>query len=153
LTRAGGLMLRKRALLEEICLLTSAQSRLLAPEKAEELLVVVEKKQYLINEVNSIGAEVSRLEEEMKDVVELPPCGEIAETFRQKRAEIEEIRQEIFSILQKVAVIDEQNRRKANEEYRRLKGAIKSLRAGRCSLKAYQKPAFQPGGCFIDKKK
>lgn len=153
MTRAVGLMMRKRALVEEICLLTSSQSQLLAPEKAEELLAVVEKKQYLINEVNSIDAEVLRLEEEMKDVVEPPPCGEIAETFRQKLAEIEEIRQEILSVLRKIAVIDEQNRRKANEEYRRLKDAVKSLRAGRSSLKAYQKLAFQPSGCFIDKKK
>ena len=150
LDRIVALLVRKRNLTEEIRLMTANQSALLVPEKTEELLAVAEKKQCLIDEAGRIDAAVSKLEEDIKSAA---GAAEQEKTFEERLERAGELRREIVFILQETRRFDERNRRKINEEYRKLRDEMQSLRAGKGLVKAYQAPAGRSGGCFIDKKK
>lgn len=153
LGRAAVHTARKKSLVEEIQLLTSGQSGLLAPEKAEELLTLIEKKKGCINEINKIDAEVLRLEENIINAAGISFREEIKKILHDKWEEIEKARYDITLILQETQRLDEQNRRKIDEEYCKLKSDMESLCARRGTVKAYQGSAVQSGGYFIDQKK
>lgn len=153
LGRVIGLTTRKKVLAEEIRNLTIAQSELLVPEKAEELLALLEKKQLLMDEVSRIDDEVVQLDEKIKSATKAQPEEDLSKTFNNKWKEIDKLRQEMIAVLNEIRVFDEQNRQKINEEYRKLKAGMESLHARRGSFRAYQGIGTRSGGYFIDEKK
>jgi len=153
LGRAAVLTARKKVLMEESRLLTSGQSALLVPEKADELLALVEKKQGYMEEVNRIDAAVLLLEEEIINAAGISSREELKKIFNDKWEVIENLRSEIIFILQEAQRVDEQNRQKIDKEYRKLKEDMESLCARRGTVKAYQGSAVQSGSYFIDQKK
>ncbi|OPY58773.1 MAG: hypothetical protein A4E55_00647 [Pelotomaculum sp. PtaU1.Bin035] len=152
LCRAVELTARKKALIEEIQLLTSGQSDVLATDKTEQLLSLIGKKQNCINEINKVDAEVPRLEEKIINAAGISSQDEIKKIFYDKWQEIEKMRYDTTLILQETQRLDEQNRRKIDEEYCRLKSDMESLHARKGTVKAYQTSAAQKQGYFIDKK-
>jgi hypothetical protein len=142
----------KKSLVEELRRLTSSQSGSLAPEKAEELLSLIDQRQGCINEIDRLDAEVLRLEKKIINTAGLSAREEIKKIFPDQWEEIEKIQSEITLILKETQILDEINRRQVEEEYRKLKSNMVALRAGKGTARAYQMPVAQDQGYFIDKK-
>lgn len=141
---------RKKTLAREILLLTSRQSELTAPDKLEELLSTVEKKEGCIKAVNEIDGELARLEGKITIAAGIK---EIEGPNKEKWEAIEKTRQEIKSILQETQILDDGNRKKINQMFDELKSNILSLRVKRECCISYQAPAAQFGSYFVDEKK
>lgn len=153
LSRTVELTVRKKALVEEFRVLTAGQSKLLVPDKAEELLALIEKKQACINEINSIEAELKRHEEGIVNTAGLPSRKELKKIYNGKWEVIGKLQGEIIFILREVQRLDEQNRRQLGDEHRKLKKSMASLRARKGSAIAYQGSTAPSGGYFVDQKK
>jgi len=147
------LSVRKKILMEEIQSLTSSQSELLAPEKTEELLILIQRKQDCIDEINKIDADVLRLEENIASGAGLSSREEIKKLYDIKWDNVEKVRSETAQILKDTYRLDQENRCKIEEEYRKLRNNIESLHARKRSVKAYQGTVIQNEGYFIDRKK
>lgn len=143
----------KKKLMEEILLLTAGQSDLVTPEKADKLLALIERKQDCIDNINKIDAEVLRLEEKILNIAGIFSWEEGKKFFGEKWETIGRLRNEVTLLIQEAQRQDEQNGRKISEEYRKLKKNMESLHSRRGSVKAYQGPAAQSSGYFIDNKK
>ncbi|NPV72548.1 MAG: flagellar protein FlgN [Pelotomaculum sp.] len=147
------LMVRKKEMAARIKSLTLEQAGFLAPEQAEKLLELVDKKQACIDEIGRIDGELQQLKEKAGVVDGVPEQEGVDRPVFQKRERIEKMRREIDLILREAWHLDEQNRRRLEAEFCRIKSSLKSLQAGRKTFTAYQGAAAPARGCFIDKKK
>jgi len=153
LNRMVELAAGKKQMIEEVKLLTCSQSGLLAPEKVDEHLKLIQTKQRYIDGIRQIDSEMLFLREEMLRAAGLSSWAEVEKSFGVKWKAFEDLQREITSLIRETRDLDEQNRRIINGEYQKLRKSIESLRATRGSVKAYRRPAVQSGGYFIDKKK
>lgn len=153
LDRVLELMARKKELAAGIKRLTLEQSEFLAPEQAEKLLELVDKKQACIDEIGRIDDELQRLEEKAGGIADVPELEGFGRAVFEKREKVEELRKEINLILREAWRLDEQNRRRLEGEFHKIKSSIKSLQTGRKTFMAYQGTAAPARGCFVDKKK
>jgi len=153
LDRIVELAARKKQLMEEVRLLSCSQSGLLAPEKVDEHLRLIQTKQGYIDRINRINDEMLLLKEEILSIAGLSSWAEGEKVFGEKWEAIEELQRGFILVLQETRNMDEQNRRIISREYQKLRGNIESLRAKRGSVQAYRRTAVQSGGYFVDKKK
>ncbi len=144
---------RKKGLAEKILNITAEQSKLLTPEKAEELLRAIDRKQELINDINLIDAEVLPLEKDISCIIVMPLCDEVNKDVFEKRKEINSQMQKIVSLFKETRKLEKENLSKMSIEYQKLKKKIEMLHTKRGTVKAYNAPAVQSGGYFVDKKK
>ncbi|MHB1041775.1 MAG: hypothetical protein ACYC0Q_02945 [Eubacteriales bacterium] len=143
---------RKKTLAREILLLTSRQSGMTEPDRLEELLSTVEKKEGCIKSFDEIDGELARLEEKITEAAGVCP-GEIEGPHKEKWKTIEKTGQEIKLILKETLAFDDNNRMKIEQVFSELKNNILSLGIKRGCYNSYQAPAVQYGGYFVDQKK
>lgn len=146
------LISKKEKAIKEILQLSSEQSGLLAPEKAEELLSLVERKQECIDFINKNDAQVLQLEKKILSLAGLSSWEEGKELFFYEWQNIKDLREKNILLLQEARKIDDRNRLKIDEAYVRLKSNLESLRVKRGFIKAYQRHSTQNQGYFIDEK-
>lgn len=142
----------KEKVIEEILQLSSEQSGMLAPGRAEELLSLVERKQACIDVINKNDFQVLQLENRFLSMAGLSSWEEGKESFFCEWENIKNLRNKNVSLLQETRRIDEQNRSKIDEVYLKLKSDMESLRINKGSVKAYQRHSTQNQGYFIDEK-
>jgi len=153
LARMVDLLVRKKGLVERTFDLTAEQSKLLKPEKAEELLATIEKKQECINGISLIDAELSPLEKEVLRLTGIPAWTEVNKAANVKFEEVDSLRKQMVLLAEEIRKLEIENLGEISLEHQKLKDEIKSLQAKRGTLKAYRRLALQSDGYFIDKKK
>ncbi|NLI13206.1 MAG: flagellar protein FlgN [Peptococcaceae bacterium] len=153
LTRMIDLLARKKGLMERIFNITVEQSKLLTPEKVEDLLATIERKQEYINEISLIDAEVAPLEKEVLRLNGMPVWDGSNKGAKVMLEEVENLRKQMVVILEDTRKLENENLSKISLEHQKLKDEIALLHTKRGTLKAYQGYALQSDGYFIDKKK
>ncbi|MFX4261961.1 flagellar export chaperone FlgN [Pelotomaculum propionicicum] len=144
---------QKIKLMEEIYKTTLEQSQYLIPEKIDDLLVIIDKKQEFINTINEINAELLPLEENVSNSTE-KSGGEEANKIYEENLEVIRILGERAKLLAvKIRKLEDQNLKMVSGEFESLKGKIKSLNQRKGSVQAYRGTPVQRDGCFIDNRK
>jgi uncharacterized coiled-coil protein SlyX len=144
---------RKKRLAEGILNITAEQSKLLTPEKVEELLTAIDRKQELIDEINLIDVEVLPLEKEISSLSAVMVCDELNKRVFEKRKEIDSQIQKIVLLFKETSKLEKENLSKMSTEHKKLKKNIEMLHTKRGTVKAYNMHAVQSDGYFVDKKK
>lgn len=143
---------QKKQLFEGLLRLSQEQSGVLAPEQSGELLDLIDKKQGLIDQVNEIDRQAAELEVEFLSLVRPSSVGGSEEPAGHREA-LALLRGEMITLVERIRQVEEENRRKAAAEHKKVKKEIQSLRARKSSALAYRGSAGQHGGYFLDKKK
>lgn len=144
---------QKTQLMDEICKITLEQSRLLTPEKSDDLLVIIEKKQGYINTVNEINAELLPLEKKILNCTERSGGEEAKKLYEEKLEEIRILGEKETLLAAKIRKLEEQNIRGISGELQSLKREIETLNAKKGTVKSYRGVVVQTDGYFIDNKK
>lgn len=153
LTRMIDLLAHKKGLMERIFNLTAEQSKLLTPEKVEELLATTEKKQECINGISLIDAELSPLEKEVLRLTGMSAWDEVNKVANVNLKEVDSLRKQMILLVEETQKLENENLSKISIEYQKLKKDIELLHTKRGTVKVYQGSTMQPDGYFIDKKK
>ncbi len=152
LNRVYDLKKKKIRLMEEIYKTTVEQSMVSLPDKVDDLLVVIDKKQEQIDDINKINEELFPLEKEMTNF----PEGNGGEETERLYAEIHEgirvLGERSQLLAEKIRKLEEQNRKVVSDEFQNLKNKIKLINQRKGSYKAYRGGVAQANGYFIDNK-
>jgi GTPase SAR1 family protein len=152
LTRIIDLAKRKKSLMKEIFNITTLQSGLLTPEKAEDLLTAIGRKQEHINEISQIDVEVLPLEKELLRWHSITSWDNAPEGVNKKWQEISTLRQQTVLLAKETRQIEAENLARISTEYRKLKIDMALLYTKRGSAKAYRGNDRQTDGYFVDNK-
>jgi GTPase SAR1 family protein len=152
LTRIIDLAKRKKSLMKEIFNITTLQSGLLTPEKAEDLLTAIGRKQEHINEISQIDVEVLPLEKELLRWHSITSWDNAPKDVNKKWQEISTLRQQTVLLAKETRQIEAENLARISTEYRKLKIDMALLYTKRGSAKAYRGNDRQTDGYFVDNK-
>ncbi len=152
LTKIIDLTKRKKRLMKEIFNVTTLQSGLLTPDKAEDLLTAIGRKQEHINEISQIEVEVLPLEKEFLSWHNLSSWDNAPVDVKEKWQEISTLRQQTVSLAKETRQIEAENLARISTEYRKLKIDMALLYTKRGSAKAYRGNDRQTDGYFVDNK-
>lgn len=143
------LMEEKKTLALQILDLTRKQAEALKTRDAADekfiqyLQDLLDKRQKCIDMIDQIDRKIPFLKEKL----------DRTGGSRELCAVMEDMINDITEILKEAHKINENNRARLKEFMSRLLDRIKSLQAGKLSLKTYTKPPRQVQGFFVDKKK
>jgi len=152
LTRMFDLADRKKGLVERIYNITVEQSDLLIPERVEELLAAIERKQECISEITLIDTEVLPLEKKLLILKSVSFWDEMIKDIDEEWERINYLRRQTVSLVEKTRKIEVENLNRFSSEYKKLKKHIQLLHTKKGSVKAYQGSAIQSDGYFVDMK-
>lgn len=144
---------KKRKLFDSIMEITMEQKKDLEENDANNIELLVNRKQSVIDDIDKIDSffserfgllkkqlNVNDLEE--LDVAEYP----VLKDLKLKVAEI-------TALAQKIMAIEQVNKEKLTGKLNDLKKEMKQLSVGKKSIKAYENPIINSDGIYIDKKK
>lgn len=150
LKKAYDLKRQKIKILEEIYKITVEQSQLLTPEKSDDILSVIERKQEHINNFNEINTELLPLEKKILNCNERSGGEEANKIFEEKLEGIRILGERAALLAKKIQVLEKQNLQKISVEFQRLKKDIELLKIKKGTIKAYHSEVVQQDGYFID---
>lgn len=153
LNRIYDLKKKKIRLMEEIYKTTVEQSKVRLPDKVDDLLAIIDRKQEQINSIDEINAELFPLEKEIANCPERTGGEESEKLFAEILAGIRILGERAQLLAEKIRKLEEQNRKMVSDEYHNLKSKIKLINQRKGSYKAYRGGIAQANGYFIDNKK
>jgi len=136
--------------MEEIYKTTLEQSQYLNPEKVDELLTAIDKKQQYIDSIDKINAELLPLEKKVSSYTERRGGEETNRLYEEKLEEIRVLGEKATMLAVKIQKVEEQNLQTVSNEFQNLKREINSLYQRKGSFKAYRGSPVQTNGYFID---
>lgn len=153
LKRIYDLKKQKIKLMEEIYKTTMEQSKFLVPEKVDDLLAIIDRKQQHIDTINEINAELLPLEKQISSYTEISGGEEAKKIYEENLEGIRILGERAKLIAVKIRKLEDQNLQMVSGEFQNLKREIKSLNQRKGSVKAYRGATFQTDGYFIDNRK
>lgn len=153
LSKIYDLKKQKIKLLEEIYKTTMEQSKYLNPEKIDDLIVIIDKKQELINIINEINAELLPLEKKIPECTENSGGEESTKLFEENLEGIRILGERAKLLAVKIRKLEDHNLKMVSGEFENLKIKIKSLNQRKGSAQAYRGAPVQRDGYFIDNRK
>lgn len=141
---------QKIMLMEEIYKTTLEQSQYLNPEKVDELLTAIDKKQQYIDSIDKINAELLPLEKKVSNYTERRGGEETNRLYEEKLEEIRLLGEKATMLAVKIQKVEEQNLQTVSNEFQNLRREINSLYQRKGSFKAYRGSSVQTNGYFID---
>ncbi|MCF8009886.1 MAG: hypothetical protein K9L17_03410 [Clostridiales bacterium] len=134
----------KRDLVKNYLDLTHQKNMVLKDEK----LARAERIKKVEELINSRAEYINKVDELDKEI-----SGSEVNEVQSKNSSIQEIKNEIVSMLKEVQEIDREDNSRLNEFKFYLKKQMKSLQAGKLSFNTYAKRSRQVQGFFVDNKK
>lgn len=144
---------QKIKLMEEIYKTTLEQSKYLIPDKIDDLLAIIERKQEHINTIDHINAELLPLEKKISSSTESIGGEESNKLFEENHEGIRILGESAKLLAVKIRKLEEQNLQMVSGEFQNLKREIQLLNQRKGSYKAYRGGVAQSNGYFIDNKK
>ncbi len=144
---------QKIKLMEEIYKNTLEQSKFLVPEKIDDLLAIIDRKQQHIDAINEINAELLPLEKQISNHTESTGGEESKKLFEENLEGIRILGERAKLLAVKIRKLEDQNLQAVSGEFQNLKREIKSLNQRKGTYKAYRGPIVQTDGYFIDNRK
>ncbi|MCM1567155.1 MAG: flagellar protein FlgN [Dehalobacter sp.] len=144
---------QKIKLMEEIYKTTLEQTKFLVPEKIDDLLAIIDRKQQHIDTINEINAELLPLEKQISNYTESAGGEESKKLFEENLEGIRILGDRAKLLAVKIRKLEDQNLQAVSGEFQNLKKEIKSLNQRKGTYKAYRGPVVQTDGYFIDNRK
>jgi len=147
------LLEKKRKLFDSIMEITLEQKKVLEENKADKMESLVGRKQSVIDSIDEIDRSFSQGLNTLKKHLNVQALEEVDFT---KYPELKNLKlkvEEIMSMAQEIMLIERSNKEKLVSIMNEMKKEIKQIKAGKKSIKAYEKPIISNDGIYIDKKK
>jgi hypothetical protein len=144
---------RKKQLFDDIMEITLQQKSDIEKNAAVNIEELVNEKQTMIDSVDEIDRTFSGLVELLKKQLQVDS---LEKADLAKYPELKAIKpkvEEIMSLAQKIMEIELSNKEKLTSIMDEMKKEMRQMSVGRRSIKAYEGPAINNDGIFVDKKK
>ena len=147
------LITAKALLFQQIMNLTKCQNDDIMSNDADNIEKLVEEKQGVIDRINELDKAFSVQLGLLKKELNITALDEISITEYPVLGQIKGKIVDLQNMARKIMELEKQNNDKLNEIYGRVKAELKQLSVGKKSVKAYEAPAVQSDGVYIDRKK
>ncbi len=147
------LLEKKQLLFDRIMEITLEQKKVLEENEADKIESLVGRKQSVIDSIDEIDMSFSQGLKTLKKHLNVQVLEEVDFT---KYPELKDLKlkvEEIMSMAQEIMLIERSNKEKLVSIMNEMKKEIKQIKAGKKSIKAYEKPIISNDGIYIDKKK
>lgn len=144
---------KKKQLFDSILEITLAQKKDIEENAANKIEGLVSKKQSVIDSIDEIDKSFSEKFELLKKQLMVNSLEEVDFT---KYPELKDLKlkvEEIMSMAQEIMLIERSNKEKLVSIMNEMKREIKQIKAGKKSIKAYERPITNNDGIYVDKKK
>lgn len=121
--------------------------------EGENLSVLVDKKQVVINKVDSIDEAFKVQFEALKKTLNVKSLDEIAPEKYPRLKEVKDRVDKLISVTKEIMDIEKANSNKVNVIFENVKNELKEIKRGKVSIRAYERPSINVDGIYLDKKK
>ena len=147
------LLKKKQLLFDRIMEITLEQKKVLEENEADKIESLVGRKQSVIDSIDEIDMSFSQGLKTLKKHLSVQALEEVDFT---KYPELKDLKlkvEEIMSMAQEIMLIERSNKEKLVSIMNEMKKEIKQIKAGKKSIKAYERPITNNDGIYVDKKK
>jgi len=147
------LLEKKQLLFDRIMEITLEQKKVLEENEADKIEGLVGLKQSVIDSIDEIDMSFSQGLKTLKKHLSVQALEEVDFT---KYPELKDLKlkvEEIMSMAQEIMLIERSNKEKLVSIMNEMKKEIKQIKAGKKSIKAYERPITNNDGIYVDKKK
>ena len=147
------LLEKKQLLFDRIMEITLEQKKVLEENEADKIEGLVGLKQSVIDSIDEIDMSFSQGLKTLKKHLNVQVLEEVDFT---KYPELKDLKlkvEEIMSMAQEIMLIERSNKEKLVSIMNEMKREIKQIKAGKKSIKAYERPITNNDGIYVDKKK
>ena len=147
------LLKKKQLLFDRIMEITLEQKKVLEENEADKIESLVGRKQSVIDSIDEIDMSFSQGLKTLKKHLNVQVLEEVDFT---KYPELKDLKlkvEEIMSMAQEIMLIERSNKEKLVSIMNEMKKEIKQIKAGKKSIKAYERPITNNDGIYVDKKK
>ncbi|HPL99122.1 MAG TPA: flagellar export chaperone FlgN [Bacillota bacterium] len=147
------LLEKKQLLFDRIMEITLEQKKVLEENEADKIESLVGRKQSVIDSIDEIDMSFSQGLKTLKKHLNVQVLEEVDFT---KYPELKDLKlkvEEIMSMAQEIMLIERSNKEKLVSIMNEMKKEIKQIKAGKKSIKAYERPITNNDGIYVDKKK
>ena len=147
------LLEKKQLLFDRIMEITLEQKKVLEENEADKIESLVGRKQSVIDSIDEIDMSFSQGLKTLKKHLNVQVLEEVDFT---KYPELKDLKlkvEEIMSKAQEIMLIEMSNKEKLVSIMNEMKKEIKQIKAGKKSIKAYERPITNNDGIYVDKKK
>ena len=147
------LLEKKQLLFDRIMEITLEQKKVLEENEADKIEGLVGLKQSVIDSIDEIDMSFSQGLKTLKKHLNVQVLEEVDFT---KYPELKDLKlkvEEIMSMAQEIMLIERSNKEKLVSIMNEMKKEIKQIKAGKKSIKAYERPITNNDGIYVDKKK
>ena len=147
------LLKKKQLLFDRIMEITLEQKKVLEENEADKIESLVGRKQSVIDSIDEIDMSFSQGLKTLKKHLSVQALEEVDFT---KYPELKDLKlkvEEIMSMAQEIMLIERSNKEKLVSIMNEMKREIKQIKAGKKSIKAYERPITNNDGIYVDKKK
>ena len=147
------LLEKKQLLFDRIMEITLEQKKVLEENEADKIESLVGRKQSVIDSIDEIDMSFSQGLKTLKKHLSVQALEEVDFT---KYPELKDLKlkvEEIMSMAQEIMLIERSNKEKLVSIMNEMKKEIKQIKAGKKSIKAYERPITNNDGIYVDKKK
>jgi len=147
------LLEKKQLLFDRIMEITLEQKKVLEENEADKIESLVGRKQSVIDSIDEIDMSFSQGLKTLKKHLNVQVLEEVDFT---KYPELKDLKlkvEEIMSMAQEIMLIERSNKEKLVSIMNEMKREIKQIKAGKKSIKAYERPITNNDGIYVDKKK
>lgn len=156
--RLNELLLKKKALLNEILVLTQTQTGVITEEGLDSLNELINKKQLKIDSIDKLNEEFEIYYTRFKATLgissleQLDTAG-LSEAASAGARQLKALTAEIMNVILRISDIEKVNSKKSNDLREQLGNEIKRINQGKKVNNAYNPVPFNTPSYFMDKKK
>lgn len=144
---------KKRQLFDNIMEITLEQKKDIEENGANTIGEIVNRKQVVIDQIDEIDRTFSEKFGLLKKQLNINNLEELDFTKYPMLKSLKLKVEEIMSLAKKIMIMEESNKDKLTSMMNGLKKEMKQLSVGKKSIRAYENPAINNDGIYIDKKK
>lgn len=147
------LLKKKHVLLRSILSLTQAQVSQINEESIDKLQKLIDEKQHVIDDINSLDDEFNVYFTRLKSTLKINSLDELNAEELEGAKVLKEVTAGIISLIKEISELEKTNNEKSKELLGTLSGEIKKLNQGKKVNTGYVSKPFNSASYFIDKKK
>lgn len=147
------IMEQKLKLFKAMLDITILQKEDIENNRAENIGALVDKKQMVIDEIDKLDKSFLEGYQQLKIELKLDRPDRIDTDKYPELKTLKLFVEDIMEQAGRIMELENSNREKLNAIFNEVKSELRQINAGKRSIKAYEKPAIQNDGIYIDRKK
>jgi len=153
IARLTEILQKKLLILQDILMLTEAQTGTINEDGIEDLRKLIDEKQVKIDSVNKLDEEFAVYFQRLKSSLKITRLDELDASGIKGAGRLKEATAEILCMIGRISEVEKQNNIKSKELLDRLGGEVKKINLGKRANSAYAHGPINIPSYFIDKKK